>query len=418
MANDDLGLSSVMVVGVNTRPIVKSAKLLGLRTVAVDSFDDVDLAANADILISKRSSQCHFNRERSDLLRLSMDALEINDVDAILLASGTEHHPEFVKKLGKKVEVIGNKPPALGICRDKGKLFRIAARLGIPLPKTKRIRGLNRALKSAEDIGYPVVLKPAFGGGGIGIKLARTPGELRRFYRAVLNVGDGKSLYVQEYIRGVDASASILSSGDEARCLTVNEQIIGDKRLGAPRTFGYCGNIIPLNAGRKAMAKIAEYSEALCGEIRLVGSNGVDFVLAGDEPHLMEINPRFQSTIDCVEGLLGINLVGEHIRACRGELGKYRKPKGYSAKLILYAKGNVKIPDFTKFPDIVDIPRKGSTIGGGKPICSVLKFGYSRQKTITDARATAKKIYRWLAERINLMCEPNSVLRAHGGGRV
>ncbi|MFQ5916497.1 MAG: ATP-grasp domain-containing protein, partial [Candidatus Binatia bacterium] len=288
-------------------------------------------------------------------------------------------------------KIIGNGTTRLETCKNKEKLFRIADKLGIPYPFTRRVRKQDEALEVARDIGYPVVLKPAFGGGGIGIKLVRSPDELERSFRRVLLAGDNESLYVQQYIRGIDASTSILSNGDEAKCLTVNEQVIGDKRLGVPRPFGYCGNVIPLNKP-EFEGEIAEYSRAICEEIGLVGSNGVDFVLS-DRPYLMEINPRFQNTIDCVEGLLGINLVEEHIRSCKGELGKYRQPDGYSVKLILYAKGDFEIPDLTKLRDIVDIPQSGSIIIKGKPICCVLKFGKSRHGVIAEAYDSANKVY-------------------------
>ena len=383
-------LNSILVVGVNTRPVVKSAKALGLETIAVDYFYDIDLLSCADEVFSRKDPD--LESSSANLLELSIRALEVHDVDAILLTSGTEHDPKFVKELSKRAEIIGNSAVHMKACENKEKLFHTADKLDIPHPLTKRVRTLNDALKTAEDIEYPVVLKPAFGGGGIGIRHARSPKELERFYGRVLHFGDRETAYVQQYIRGVNASTSILSNDDEAKCLTVNEQIIGDRRLGVPRPFGYCGNVIPLDVKHDLAGKIAEYSESICNEIGLVGSNGVDFVLS-DEPYLMEVNPRFQNTIDCVEGLLGINLVEEHIRSCRGELGRYREPDGCSAKLILYAKEDVKIPDLTRFPNIVDIPRKGSTVKKGRPICSVLKFGRVRRSLIAGAYETVDKLY-------------------------
>ena len=388
-----LPFNSIMVVGVNTRPIVKSVKALGLRTIAVDCFGDVDLQECADVVFSLRSAELKVqpkSSKGSSLFQLSLQALEAYDVDAILLTSGMEHDSAFIGELGKRAEIIGNDTTRLETCKNKEKLFRIADKLDIPYPLTRRVRKRDEALEVARDIGYPVVLKPAIGGGGIGIKLARSPDELERFFRRVLLAGDNESLYVQQYIRGIDASTSILSNGDEAKCLTVNEQVIGDKRLGVPRSFGYCGNVIPLNKP-EFESEISENSRAICEEIGLVGSNGIDFVLS-DQPYLMEINPRFQNTIDCVEGLLGINLVEEHIRACRGEVGKYEQPRGYSAKLILYAKRDVEIPDLTKITDIVDITPKGSIVRKGHPICSVLKFGENRDETIVDAHVLASKI--------------------------
>ncbi len=391
-------LSSVLIAGVNTRPIVKSAKALGLRTIVVDCFDDVDLNAHADVLFSMRSIDCGVSLKGvkyPDLFELSLRALETYDVDAILLTSGMEHDIQSVKKLAEKAEIIGNKISRLKLCEDKKKLFQIADKLGINYPQTKRVGRLSDALKAATSIGYPVVLKPAFGGGGIGVRLARSPGELENLFKIVLGMGDRKTLYVQEYITGINASASILSDGNEARCLTVNEQVIGDKRLGVPRPFGYCGNITPLDVGPEAMVKIAEYSEAICQEIGLVGSNGADFVLSGNLPYLMEINTRFQSTIDSVEGLLGVNLVREHIRACEGKLGSYCQPRGYSAKLILYAKRGIKAPDLRKFTDIVDITPKGRVVSKGHPICSILKFGKNRGKTVADAYSLADEVSKF-----------------------
>ncbi len=384
-----------MVVGTNTRPVVKSAKALGMKIVAVDSFGDVDLLEHADVVFSLRSSGLKqpMDPKRPPLFKLAARALETHNVEMILLTSGTEHHPRLIEELGKRAKVIGNSDVAsLETCKDKEKLFRVADKLGIACPLTRRVGKLDEALDAAEDIRYPVVLKPAFGGGGIGIRLARSPEAVGRFFKRVLSAGDGESPYVQEYIRGIDASASVLSNGDEARCLTVNEQIIGEKRLGVPRPFSYCGNVVPL--GRpKLESRAAEDSKAICEEIGLVGSNGVDFVLAG-RPYLIEINPRFQGTIDCVEGVLGINLVEEHIRSCSGELGRYRKPNRFSTKLILYAKKDVKVPNLIGSPDIVDVPRKELTVKKGKPICSVLKFGGSRQKVVADAFGTANRIYR------------------------
>ncbi len=379
----------------NTRPIVKSAKALGLKTIAVDSFGDIDLLECADVVFSLRSPDIKVQPKglrRSSLFQFSLQALEVHDVDAVLLASGTENDPAFRGKLSKRAKVIGNDSTNFEICKNKEKVFHIADKLGIPHPFTRRVRKLDEALVAARDIGYPIVLKPAFGGGGIGIELVKSPDELERSFGNVLKYGDGKSLYIQQRIQGVDASASILSNGDRAKCLTINEQIIGDRRLGVPRPFGYCGNVIPLNKP-KFEGEIVEHSRAICEKIGLIGSNGVDFVLS-DRPYLIEINPRFQNTIDCVEGLLGINLVKEHIYACNGELGEYGRPKGYSVKLILYARRDTQIPDLRKIPGIVDIPLKGSFVRKGHPLCSVLKFGESRDRTIADAYSLASMIQK------------------------
>lgn len=94
--------NSIMVVGVNTRPIVKSAKALGLTTIAVDFFGDVDLLECADAVFSVRSVMTQPKSPKGPILfQLSLQAIEAYDVDAILLTSGTEHDPAFIHEFGK-----------------------------------------------------------------------------------------------------------------------------------------------------------------------------------------------------------------------------------------------------------------------------------------------------------------------------
>ncbi len=368
-----------MVIGANTRPIVKSAKKLGMKTIALDRFCDLDL--EADVSISTRG----FTRE--ELLELAVKIIDGHDVDGALLISGAEHYG-LVEGLRKKVKICGNDMPTIRACEDKIKLFKLADELGIPHPRTLLVKNEGEALDALEELDGRAVFKPAYGGGGIGISCACSPLQVEASFNTARAHGDRKTVYVQEYVKGVDASVSVLSNGEEARYLTVNEQIIGDKTLRTPCPFGYCGNVVPIYE-IKDLELVADYSELICGELGVKGSNGLDFVLS-DKPYLIEINPRFQSTIDCVEKVLSINLVEEHLKACEGVLKNYGKPRGYGAKLILYAGSELVAPDLGGFP-IVDVPVPGSIVEG--PICSVLEFGKTEKETLRKSYAVAREIY-------------------------
>ncbi|KXB00170.1 hypothetical protein AKJ47_02610 [candidate division MSBL1 archaeon SCGC-AAA261G05] len=394
-------LNTILVAGVYTRPIVESVKKLGLNAIAVDYFGDYDLAKTADDLFSVSELKRKDKPEEATgeiLFKLTQEALEVHDVDAVLLSSGMEHYPENVKRLEKRTELIGNKSSQLSFCRDKERIFDTADELGIPHPPIKLAQTTGRALRVAEDIGYPVVLKTPQGGGGIGVRLASSPEELETHFEK-LAPRRGGVVYVQPYIRGVDASASVLSNGSEAKCLTVNRQIIGDERLGVPRRFGFCGNIVPLATEREYLSQIAEYSQMICSEIGLVGSNGVDFVISEDGPYLVEINPRFQNSFDLVERALNINLVEEHFLSSRGKLNIYGKPNNCHVKLIIYARQGFRTPDLTRFRNVVDIPWEDSIVERRKPICSVIKSGEDRRKTIREAYELAGKIQNFCQSR-------------------
>ncbi len=384
-------LDSLLVAGANTRPIAKSARDLGVNVVAIDCFDDVDLKniVNRLYTINQRNGGKRFNHD--EFFEIVSEVLNSHDIDSAVFTSGMEHYPDKIRDLGKRVNILGNGKKQLAHCEDKQRLFEVAEELGIPHPVTERVEDVDEARDIASKLEYPILLKPSTSGGGIGIELVHSSEELQDSFRNVLISGDSEYVYLQEFIEGIDASASILSTGEKSETLTVNEQIIGDKRLDTPRRFGYCGNIIPLPVEEELISKISKYSEKICTKLGLVGSNGVDFVIK-DEPYLIEVNPRFQNTIDIVEESLKINLVKAHIRSTNHKLIEKPELSKSSAKLVIYARKDLRVPDLTTFSNIVDIPRKNSTIKKGEPICSVKKFEKNRNKVVKEAYGKAGEI--------------------------
>ncbi|MEM0358456.1 MAG: ATP-grasp domain-containing protein [Candidatus Hadarchaeales archaeon] len=382
-------LRTVLVVGVNTRPVVKAARALGLRALAVDRFRDLDLCSLAEAVFPPPPS---LPRERLDWKELCFRALEEHEVDAVLCTSGMEHQPDLLRELERKGLLVGNGWER--VRRAKEDLFRVASRLGLPFPPTEEVKSPEEAEERGEELGYPVLLKPLLGGGGRGIFLARSGEEARKGFE--LASSPSKRVVVQKYLPGRNVSASLLCGRGEAVCLTVNEQLIGEAWLCAPSPFSYCGGVVPLEDGEE-VERVREYAEVLCSELGLVGSNGVDFVLSGGEAWVVEVNPRFQGTLEQVEGVLGINLVEEHFRWCSGGGGKYGEARGSSVKLVLYAPREGTAPDLRKFPGVVDLPWKGQGIGKGQPVCSVLEFAPRREEALESARRTAEEILRLLA---------------------
>jgi len=129
-----------------------------------------------------------------------------------------------------------------------------------------------------------------------------------------------------------------------------------------------------------------------------MGSNGFDFVIdSNNEPYLMEVNPRFQATLECVRFVTGFNLIEEHIRACGGELPrKVPEPDGCAVKMIVFAKEKSIYPDLSGIEPIFDISHKGVIVEKGNPICTVQVVAEEREKAINKARQIVSEIYRKL----------------------
>jgi predicted ATP-grasp superfamily ATP-dependent carboligase len=185
----------------------------------------------------------------------------------------------------------------------------------------------------------------------------------------------------------------------------MNEQLIGVPYTFQNEPFGYCGNIVPFHSAHLISEGCEHIAEKIALHFGLIGSNGIDLVISKENvPYVMEINPRFQGTLECVERVLRTNLVKAHVNACvHGFLPKVQKKDlTFSTRLILYAAERVIVPDLTIFEEVRDIPLPKTLIEKGEPLCSIVTGGSSRDDSLQKAKKIAKAIYGTLSPVSNL----------------
>nr|MDO8079870.1 ATP-grasp domain-containing protein [Candidatus Freyarchaeota archaeon] len=385
--------STVLVLGFNARPIAASAKRLGLNVLVVDYWGDADIYKYADkvLVVSELLKETKIEKKHTNLfLELAQELKEKNQIDFILIGSGFDDQPQMWESLNKMAPVIGNNPKTLRKSRDKMKVYSEAKRLAIPCPNSIIAKDSEDAKEAAKLMGLPVIVRPTKGGGGHGIHLAKNLKDAEKIFQLLSNQ---RKIMIQEYVKGIDASCSLLSSGKSALAVSVNEQLIGIPELGA-KEFIYCGNVVPLTAKKQICDKIKVCSETLCKLLNLEGSNGIDFVIHKDEPYLMEINPRFQGTLECVEMVTGLNMVEAHIKACQGILPKKITPnKGYAVKNILYAKHDFVMPEIT-IPEVCDITKPRTIVKKGTAICTIQILESSKSNALVKSKRISEQIYQ------------------------
>jgi hypothetical protein len=99
--------------------------------------------------------------------------------------------------------------------------------------------------------------------------------------------------------------------------------------------------------------------------------------------------------LECVEEVLGLNLVKLHVEACvKGSLPKeIEKPDQHCSRLILFASEAMATPDLSGWFGVRDIPVPGSIVEKGEPFCSVVSMGGSREASLENAKTKAESIY-------------------------
>ena len=358
----------VLVIGNSTRSIVCSAKRAGHTVFSIDNFCDIDMRLCAD-------SALHLEHADSRIYEL---ALSFGEIDGVILGTGFERL-KFKNVLGNRIEVSGE-------VNDKLKLAKKFQTMGMPHPETEE-------LSKAERLKFPLIIKPICGSGGMRNFTVNDEDELA----AIQSRPDAREFIAQEFVDGIPCSASIIGTGDDACVIALNEQLIGTPGL-TRLPFAYCGNVTPFVT--QFQNEMIEYSEQIALEFGLKGSNGVDFIQTEKGIVAIEVNPRFQGSLDTIELSCGKNVFDEHVRSFSGKLPKPGKHKRFAVRNILYAGNTIKVNErlfnrlikCMKMGRAADIPEKGWTAREDEPLTTLLETGRMREMALEKVERSARYI--------------------------
>lgn len=393
-------IQNLLVVGIDTVSIANSAKKAGYKIYAADYFGDMDLRCVCSgfkaIIKQKRGKSCGRMESKfkpEAFLKIANSISEKYKIDAILLSSGLDDDFNILYELNDLAPILGNSPRVIERVRKKPRFFKELKRLGIAHPETAIVKDIDEAKSSATRIGYPVVVKPVRGFGGDSIRTARNFKELERAFKISFV---SEEILVQKFINGLHASISLLATTKDVKTLTINEQLLGLHFLFQQEPFGYCGNIVPLYVADSIFKRCKHITEKIASHFGLQGSNGIDLVISKEgTPYVVEVNPRLQGTLECVERVIGINLVKSHVNAClHGSLPTIKeRTSTFCTRLILYSPKRIIAPDLVAFREVRDVPLPECIIEKGEPICSIITEGKNRNFSFQKARKLAKSIY-------------------------
>ncbi len=383
----------ILVIGINIRHIAASACRAGHEVYAADSYCDRDLArwAVQTSLLPRQGAE-----------RAIPGIIQRFNPQAVVLGPGLEE----AKVSG--LPVLNNPPEKSAQVSDKLWLAGWLEMNGYPSIET--LHATDAAEKAARGcLSYPFLVKPRKGAGGVGCRIIENPQDLlkEQWEKDKRNAGceryggdegdgvdangiDGDAeMIAQELLSGRPASVSVIGNGREARAVSINEQLIGLPWAGA-RAFRYSGNITPLDAQQWDIAGMAE--EIVAG-LGLLGSNGVDFMLTENGPRVLEVNSRFQGSLDCVEMAAECSIFSAHLQSFRGILpAPPAPPRRTAGRIIVYAPHSLTVRadlcrDWTQ-----DVPAMGSRIEEGDPLLSITALGVNRTQVLALLERRASRL--------------------------
>ena len=312
--------------------IIAACKEMGIKTVAVHSEADRDSLhvryADDDVCIGPAASKQSYLSISSIIA-----AAEISGADAIHPGYGfLSENPHFAEIVGEcQLTFIGPSAEAIRLMGDKARARETAKKAGVPIiPGSEgSIRTSDEALDVARDIGYPVILKAAAGGGGRGMRICWNEDELPSQFETARSeaeraFGSG-DVYLEKYLERPrhieiqvfgDMHGRIVSLGERECSIQRRHQKLIEESPSAALD----------DETRKRMGDAAV---RLCQNVNYVNAGTIEFLYQDGEFYFMEMNTRIQVEHPVTEEVTGIDLVKEQIRVAAGEplsvpMGEFR----------------------------------------------------------------------------------------------
>lgn len=384
-------MCKLLLLGVNTRSMVISALKLGFEVYSSSYYKTYDFNCHINekhVLKQKAGSSCGYFEEKYSPEKILDNAEYYLDVvDFIILCSGISSL-DFKGKYEKYVDkIIGNTD--IGDIEDKY-LFYKKVYSDFLVPDTFNINDIHEVDEIIKnDEGSEYILKPRCGSGGYNTYLLKYDEAYGSKLNEIINENFYETNWIlQKKINGTNLSSSVLSTKNKSKTL-ITSRLLNLKDYNI-QSYKYGGNILPLtneslkilnkkdNLPNKINAtelnnKISEISEQIIKKLKLIGNNGVDLILTPkNEIYIIEVNPRLQGTYECIEQILGINLLDAHIKACNNELIKIPKIKEqYCMKKLLYTNSKIKVGNIVS-KNIYDIPYPNVTIEKNQPLATLI----------------------------------------------
>ncbi|HEY7683870.1 MAG TPA: ATP-grasp domain-containing protein [Gemmatimonadales bacterium] len=338
----------LLIAAVTGRALAASAARAGYPVIVLDCFADRDTALVARACRPVATGDAPRLDQRL-LLDAARQLAPPERSSGLIYGSGFEGRTGLLARLARGRRLFGNPPQVIEAVRDPARVFPLFERIGVPYPEVRFTRPPERA-------GW--LVKHPGGAGGA------------RVWRADAGSARGGA-YFQRFEPGQAHSALFLADGRRAEVVGFNALWTGSRRQDRP--FLYGGAIGPVPLPPAVESAVRGRLDSLVRATGLVGLNGLDFLLVGEDWKALEVNPRPTATIDLYDPDYPDGLLALHLRATQGELpARRRRSATVRGHAVVQAPvGGVFRPSFELPEWCRDIPRAGVRFRIGDPVCTV-----------------------------------------------
>ena len=246
---------------------------------------------------------------------------------------------EALMKMG--VPILGTSAENVDAAEDRELFDEILEQCQIPRPKGQTVFTAEEAKKAANELGYPVLVRPSYVLGGQGMQIAINDEDVEQYIGIINRIAQEHPILVDKYLVGKEIEVDAVCDGEDIVIPGIMEHI---ERAGIHS--GDSISVYPAQTiSKTAKATIEEYTKRLAKALHVIGMINIQFIVCGEEVYVIEVNPRSSRTVPYISKVTGIPIVP---LAAKAIMGYKLNDMGYTPGLQPEAKYfAIKMPVFS-----------------------------------------------------------------------
>lgn len=246
---------------------------------------------------------------------------------------------EFLSEKG--IRILGTSAADIDASENREVFEAVMEKFDIKRPKGVAVMTMEEGMKAAEELGYPVLVRPSYVLGGLGMEIAYNASEIEAWLELARSKNPKKPVLIDKYLNGIEIEVDAICDGTDILIPGIMEHL---ERAGIHS--GDSVSIYPApSLSAELKAKIVKVTETLARVLNVVGLINIQYVYADGELYVIEVNPRASRTVPFISKVTGISMIEVATRAMLGmPLKNLRYGTGLFPESSFYS---VKVPVFS-----------------------------------------------------------------------
>lgn len=247
--------------------------------------------------------------------RLYFEPLTVEDVlsiyekekpDGVIVQFGGQTPLNIAKELADAgVKILGTSPETIDLAEDRDRFRKMMDKLGIPEPESGMASTFQEAFDIAQEIGYPLIVRPSYVLGGRGMEIVHDEQMLKRYLAAAVDVTPERPILIDKFLENaIEAEADAISDGTDAFIPAVMEHI----ELAGVHSGDSACVIPPISIPARHIDTINEYTKKIAVELNVTGLMNIQYAIADDIVYILEANPRASRTVPLVSKVCDVSM--------------------------------------------------------------------------------------------------------------